>query len=160
MLRIGNYIGLLYNAFINFKRMKGFDLSLFFKIIANVGNSLYMLSDHILLLNKIGAYKFNLVSIDKVGVISDSLWGVECVSNIIYDIVDYLKNITEIKSLNQSLKKIKNKQSEGKFKLFTYLEYINLLKKKAQIIFEQHKKIIDLARCIADLPVRFYIIIF
>ena len=83
-------------------------------MLANTANAVYMLYDHILLLNKIGAYKFSPVFMAHITIISDLLWGMECVCNIIYDIVDYLRNITELKNLNQSLKKIENKQSEGK----------------------------------------------
>jgi len=102
------------NVFNNFKKIKGFDASLIFRILSDFGNSLYMISDHILLLNKIGAYKFAPEFMYKVDVISNLLWGVECTTNLTYDIVDYLRNITELKNLNQSLKKIENKKSEGK----------------------------------------------
>jgi hypothetical protein len=141
---------------------------LIFRIIGDLGNSLYMISDHILLLNRIGAYKFAPDFINKVDVISNLLWGIECFSNLIYDIVDYLRNITLLKNLNQSLKKIENKRSEGKdffifisisisisIYIFIYylLEYINLLKKKAEIYVDQNKKLIDISRCITDIPV-------
>ena len=105
------------NAINNLQKLKGFDASLLFRITADIGNSLYMLSDHILLLNRIGAYKFNPNFINKVDVISNLLWGVECVSNLIYDIVDYLRTISELKNLNQNLKKIENRDSEGILKL-------------------------------------------
>lgn len=152
-MRIGRYIGLLNNCLINLQKMKGLDASLLFRIIGDFGNSLYMLSDHILLLNKIGAYKFSKEFMGKVDVLSNLLWGVECVCNLIYDIVDYLRNITELKNINQSLGKIENRKSEGKFFIYLIIEYINLLKKKAQIFVDQNKKLIDIARCISDLPV-------
>ena len=47
-----------------------------FRIIGDLGNSLYMISDHILLLNRIGAYKFAPDFINKVDVISNLLWGI------------------------------------------------------------------------------------
>ena len=113
MLRIGRYIGLMNNVFNNLKKINGFDPSLLFRIFSDFGNSLYMLSDHFLLLNRIGGYKFSTGFISKMDIISNLLWGVECVCNLIYDIIDYLRNINELKNLNQSLKKIENKKSEG-----------------------------------------------
>lgn len=104
------------NVIQNLRKLQtqGFDLSILFRITGDFGNSLYMLSDHILLLNKIGAYKFAPDFMNKVDIISNLLWAVECISNLIYDIIDYLRNISVLKNLNQSLKKIENKQSEGK----------------------------------------------
>ena len=120
----------------HFKNLKGFDASLIFKMLANTGNSLYMLSDHILLINKVGGYKFSPEFIAKTDIISNLLWAVECISNLIYDIVDYLRNITELKNLNQSLKKIENKQSEGKLNyLFYYVIRIyQFIEKKGTFI--------------------------
>ena len=117
------------------KKFKGFDASLFFKIISELGNSLYMVSDHILLLNKIGAYKFAPDFMRKADFISNLLWGVECTCNLIYDVLDYLRNITELKNLNQSLKKIENKKSEGNNKgLICIFDLINKLKIPIKII--------------------------
>ena len=92
------------------KKLKSFDASLFLKIINDLGNSLYMISDHILLLNKIEAYKLDPNFMKKVDFISNLLWGIKCTSNLIYDILDNLRNITKLKNLNQSLKKIEKKK--------------------------------------------------
>lgn len=114
MLRIGRYIGCLRNSINRLKEMKGLEASPIVKSISDLANSLYFITDHILLLNRIGAYKFSAKFINQIDVLSNLFWGIECVTNLIYDIIDYYQNIAELQAINQSLKKIENSESEGK----------------------------------------------
>ena len=113
MLRIGRYIGCLRNTINRLKEMKGLEASPIIKSISDIANSLYFITDHILLLNRIGAYKFSPKFINQVDFHSNLFWGIECSTNLIYDIIDYYQNIVEVQAINQSLKKIENTESEG-----------------------------------------------
>lgn len=114
MLRIGRYVGFFRTVINRLKELKRCEASPIFKLFADIANTLYMVSDHILLINRIGAYKYSPDFINKLDFISNVFWGIECCCNIIYDIVDYLNAIAELKALNQSLKKLDNNESEGK----------------------------------------------
>ena len=113
MLRIGRYVGCIRNTINRLKDLKNWQLNPIIKSISDVANSLYFISDHLLLFNRIGAYKFSPKFINQVDFLSNLFWGMECLTNIIYDILDYYQNIAELQSINQSLKKIENSESEG-----------------------------------------------
>jgi hypothetical protein len=158
MLRIGRYVGSLRNAINRLKEMKGLEASPIIKSISDTANSLYFITDHFLLLNRIGAYKFSPKFINLIDLLSNLFWGIECFTNLIYDIIDYYQNIAELQSVNQSLKKIENTESEGKYYLFLFKfpEYKVIMTKKAKLKMDIFKKIVDISRCIADIPVRFF----
>jgi len=114
MLRIGRYIGCLRNAINRLKDLKNWEASPLVKSISDVANSLYFITDHFLLINRIGAYKFSPKFINQMDLFSNLFWGIECLTNIIYDILDYYQNIAELQVVNQNLKKIESSDSEGK----------------------------------------------
>ncbi len=115
MLRIGRYIGCLRNISNRLKDIRNRDPSAIIKSISDLANSLYMISDHFLLLNRIGAYKFSAKFINKIDVLSNVFWGIECLTNIIYDVLDYYQIVGEIRAVSISIRKIENKDSEGDF---------------------------------------------
>ena len=104
MLRIGRYVGTIRNIISRSNDKPS--LSNLLKTLSDITNSLYFITDHILLLNKIGAFKFNPNFIKSIGWCSDFFWALECGSNIIYDLLD-------IRDINNELYSIKK-------------EYINL----------------------------------
>lgn len=115
MLRIGRYIGCLRNISVRLNEMRNCDASVIIKSISDLANSLYLVSDHFLLLNRIGAYKFSAKFINEIDLLSNVFWGIECLTNIIYDVFDYYQIVEEIRVVNISLRKIESKDSEGDF---------------------------------------------
>ncbi len=113
MLRIGRYVGCLRNAINRLRDLKNIDASTVLKSISDLANSLYFITDHFLLINRIGAYKFRPEFIYRIDFLSNFFWGIECLTNLIYDIIDYYNNITELQNINKNLKKIESTESEG-----------------------------------------------
>lgn len=83
------------------------------KTIGDISLILYFLTDHILLINKMNAFKLNPKFISAVDYLSNLFWGMECGMNLIYDVVDYFKNAEDLKNNKGDLTKIKNNESNG-----------------------------------------------
>jgi hypothetical protein len=146
MLRIGKHANLYRNIITRFnKDPKSIDFIDILKTSGDLFNSVYFVLDHILLLNKINAIKIEngatLMSIDWH---ANLFWGGECFTSFLAVLIDYLKNSRILRELLSSLKKIESKESA---------EHKTLREKIAKLKYEQFKRILDMIRCLIDMPV-------
>ena len=88
--------------------------------IADAFNSLYQVTDHILLVNRLNVIKIDPSFISKVDFYSNLSWGAECFFNLIYDFVDYYHIMTSLKNFESDLKKIDHRDSTGKILKYHY----------------------------------------
>ena len=144
MLRIGKHVTLFRSIINRFKDPGSVECNDIIKSLSDLSNSVYFVLDHILLLNRINAVKFDTTMISKVDWWSNIFWGGECFTNFLYDMLDYIKNVRTVRKLIHSIKKIERKEST---------EYKALLEKISFIKYEQFKKVLDMIRCLADMPV-------
>lgn len=152
MLRLGKHVNCYRNIINRFnKDAASIQFSDYLKSLSDLFNCFYFFLDHILLLNKINAIKIeSALTINKIDWYGNFFWGGECLTNFIYDMIDFLKNVRELRELINSLKKLEGVES---------VEYQGLRKKISQLKYEQFMKIIDMLRCLADMPVTYNIII-
>ncbi len=71
MLRIGRYIGCIRNISNRTNEISNLEASPIIKRISDLANSLYFIFDHILLIYRIGGYKFLPIFINQVDVLSN-----------------------------------------------------------------------------------------
>lgn len=114
MLNIGRYIACLRNALNRINTIKSFEWTPLLRTLSDFSLSAFFLLDNLILVNKIGAYKFSSLVMEKVELCCNLAWGIDCLVTIICDVLDYYNNIGELKAVNQCLKKIEMKDSEGK----------------------------------------------
>lgn len=96
------------------KSPKDKDFNDIFRNISDISNALYFLLDHILLLNRMNFHKFDPKFINKVDFWSNFAWCIECITNLIYDLVDYYRNSLTINKYVEDIKKLDNADSKGK----------------------------------------------
>lgn len=89
------------------------------KSLCDISNSFYFLLDHILLVSKLNVFKFDPVWLNNIDWYSNLCWGSECVLNIFHDVIDFYKNKNLLAANINSLEKIENSNSSGKF-IFNY----------------------------------------
>jgi len=110
MLRIGRYVGVYRNIMARLKKSPNErELNDVIKSISDLSNAIYFILDHILLVNRMNVFKLDPKFVSTVDFYSNAAWGLECITNLIYDIIDYkkyqkslFKNISDIKSLQNS----------------------------------------------------------
>jgi hypothetical protein len=147
MLRLGKHFNCYRNIINRFnKDPLSIEFNDYIKSLSDLFNCVYFCFDHILLLNKINAIKIeNSATVSKIDWYGNLFWGGECLSNFIYDIIDFRKLRKELADSIISLKKIQGVDS---------VEFQNLKKKISLLKYEQFKKIIDMLRCLTDMPVK------
>ena len=83
------------------------------KNLSDIGLSLYFLFDHVLLINKINAYKFSQSTLNLADFLATFSWLIDTFSTLFYQIL-------EISAINQQISKAKleikniDTQTEGK----------------------------------------------
>lgn len=147
MLRLGKHVNLFRAIMNRFKHPACAEYNDVIKSLSDLCNSIYFVLDHILLLNRVNAVKFEGKFIARVDWWSNVFWGGECLTNFVYDLVDYTKYARSLREFINSIKKIENKDST---------EYRALKEKISNVKYEQFKKVLDMIRCLADMPVIIY----
>ena len=119
MLRLGRYVGVYRNIMgrIN-KSPKDREFNDVIKSVSDLSNSVYFVLDHILLVNRMNVFKFDPKFISTVDYYSNAAWGFECITNLLYDAIDYWNNIKKINCLLFSLNRIENTDSDGNLSNF------------------------------------------
>jgi len=146
MLRIGKHVNLYRNIISRFnKNSASIDTINVLKTFGDLFNSIYFILDHILLLNRINAIKIeNSATLVRLDWQANLFWGGECLTSFLAVLIDYLKNSRLLRELLSSLKKIDSKESA---------EYKTLKEKIIKLKYEQFKRVLDMMRCLADMPV-------
>ena len=146
MLRIGKHVNLYRNILSRFnKNSASIDSIDVLKTLGDIFNSIYFILDHILLLNRINAVKIeNSTTLVRIDWQANLFWGGECLTSFLAVLIDYLKNSRILRELLSSLKKIDSKESG---------EYKTLKEKIIKLKYEQFKRVLDMIRCLADMPV-------
>ena len=147
MLRLGKQVNLFRAIMNRFNHPARADYSDVIKSLSDLCNSVYFVLDHILLLNRVNAVKFEGRFIARVDWWSNVFWGGECLTNFVYDLVDYTKNWRSLREFINWIKKIENKDST---------EYKALSEKISLVKYEQFKKVLDMIRCLTDMPVNLH----
>ena len=123
MLRIGRYVNCYRNILARLnKNPADKEFNDIIKSLSDISNGIYFLLDHILLLNRLNFYKFDSAFISKIDFYSNLAWGVECVFNITYDVIDFINNRELLHKSRGDLRKIDNSESAGKI---YYRKFIN-----------------------------------
>lgn len=114
-MRIGGYFKSFKNINDRFRNKSLSEVGLIdmLKTNADLWNSLYFLLDHILLLGKLNAVKFDAQFLISVDFYSNLCWGVECLSTFICDVIEYFNLRREYKKTFEDSNKIENKESNG-----------------------------------------------
>ena len=146
MLRIGKHVNLYRNIISRFNKNPASINSIdVLKTFGDLFNSIYFILDHILLLNRINAVKIeNSATLVRLDWQSNLFWGGECLTSFLASLIEYLKNSKLVRELLNSLKKIDSKESA---------EYKALKEKIIKLKYEQFKRVLDIIRCLADMPV-------
>ena len=146
MLRIGKHVNLYRNIISRFnKNSASIDSIDVLKTLGDLFNSIYFILDHILLLNRINAVKIeNSATLVRLDWQANLFWGGECLTSFLAVLIDYLKNSRLLRESLSSLKKIDSKESA---------EYKTLKEKIIKLKYEQFKRVLDMIRCLADMPV-------
>jgi len=76
-MRIGRYFGAYNNIMSRLKETKGCPFTKMLKNIADVALSLNFIFDHVVLINKINAYKFSPETVNKADFLSNFFWLIE-----------------------------------------------------------------------------------
>jgi len=148
MLRLGKQVNLFRAIMNRFKHPACAEYNDVIKSLSDLCNSIYFVLDHILLLNKVNAVKFESRFIARVDWWSNIFWGGECFTNFGYDLVDYTNNARTLREFINSIKKIENKET---------FEYKALYEKISLMKYEQFKIVLDMIRCLTDMPVNIYL---
>ena len=116
MLRIGRYFNGYKNimARIN-KKSDDMEFNDVIKSFSDISNFIFVILDHILLVNKLNVFKIESSVVSKVDFYCNLSWGSECVLNLISDNMDYYKNSGIISKCKADLKKIDNSDSAGNY---------------------------------------------
>ena len=115
MLRIGRYVNSYRNILARLnKNPADKEFNDILKSLSDIANGIYFLLDHILLLNRLNFYKFDSSFVSKIDFYSNLAWGIECVFNIAYDVIDYINNKKLLHKNREDLRKIDNEESAGK----------------------------------------------
>ena len=150
MLRIGKHVNCYRNiiARIN-KKSEDREYNDVIKSLSDLSNAIYFLLDHILLINRMNVVKMDSNFVNRIDFYSNIAWGAECFFNLIYDLVDYYHIVINLKNFKSDLKKIENKES---------VEFKNLIEKANTLKYEEFRKVIDILRCVFDIPVNIYLL--
>jgi hypothetical protein len=123
---------------------KEINTSLFFKCLADISGGIYLFVDHFLLFDKIKSIQLKPEYSAKLDFLGNILWMLETVSTLLYQIID-------LGELNKTHFKVKKQLSAMEDKFSD--EYRNTFILDDKLTVDHFKKSIDIARCIADLPV-------
>jgi hypothetical protein len=114
MLRIGRYVAAYRNIMARLNKSPNEkEFNDVIKSISDLSNSIYFILDHILLINRMNVLNLDKKFVSTVDFYSNAAWCVECLTNLIYDIVDYKKNEGTISKNLTHLNHIENNDSDG-----------------------------------------------
>jgi hypothetical protein len=139
-LRIGRYFGAYNNIMSRLKETKGCPFTRMLKNIADVALSLNFIFDHVVMINKINAYKFSLETLNKADFLSNFFWLVETICTLTIQSLELIGLKDEIIKSRIELKGNSDRESTSI--------------KIAKLELEYYKKVVTILRCLTDLPVR------
>ena len=145
LIRVLRILTVMKGAFDRIKNAKKITLILIFRVISSISESLYFLTDHVLLLNKIKAIQdINPALLGFCNYYGDVLWLLETVTAMIADSLELIEinKLISLKSTTQPLNPSNN-----------LLQSLSESEQFENFKLEKGRRFTNFLRCFFDLPV-------